>query len=205
MPMIKGYSSIASLIVSSVAILSILAVGVSAQNIYEYSDDFSDNKVETDSQDHSDILETPPDIILSGYLMFENSPAESRSLAFYRGFDVNSQEAYIDYSFPLGEQQNVILSGSLEFDLYNMPVEGYEGYYFIVDISYNNGSEGIYQILDSPGHYTYSLEPGGECTAVDVQLSGINVFLDNLHVTLDQGETDAEATSWGSIKAIAGQ
>ncbi|MBD3179388.1 MAG: hypothetical protein GF417_07145 [Candidatus Latescibacteria bacterium] len=202
MPMRKGYSSVTSLIISSLAIISIMAVGVSAQSMYEYSDDFSDDRVTTDSQDHSAIWETHPDISISGYLMFEDSPAASRSLAFHKGFAVCCWEAYVDYSFPLGEQQNAILSGSLEFDLYDMPAEDL---YLIVDISYSDGSEGFYEILTSPGHYTFSIEPGAECADVDVKLSGMSVFLDNLHVELGLGETETESASWGSIKAIAGQ
>jgi hypothetical protein len=170
--------------------------------MYEYSDDFGDNRVETDSRDHSKICEIPPDISLRGYLMFEDSPPASRSLAFYPGFDANDQGAYVNYSFPFGEQQNEILPGSLEFDLYDKPDRIF---YFIIDISFNDGSEGVYEILQLPGHYTYSIEPGAECTGVDVQLSGISVFLDNLHIELGLGETDTESASWGCIKAIAGQ
>ncbi len=164
--------------VLAVAALCLAPGQVSADWSYEYRDDFSTGKAETDSYIHSVFWPQgayPP----SEAYLYLSDAAPQRELGFG---DYHGEPAYLRYRFPLGRTlPGKAVSGSLHIDVrlpYGSDVaSGYLRYSFSPD-GVNWSSP---QKLD-PGSHDISIESmRGVC---HVRFSGTEVLIDNLEVSL---------------------
>ncbi|MBN2593197.1 MAG: hypothetical protein JXA81_06800 [Sedimentisphaerales bacterium] len=162
---------------TTAAILIIAAVYLipSPAKAYEYSDDFSSDKAERDSNFHSIFWPQgayPPQ---QAYLYFSNN-GDERELGFR---DNNDDPAYICYRFPEGSENLAgSVFGELYIDVQLLESSGYLSYELSADGTNWSGSE----VLMTGTQQEIPLESvRGSCY---IKFSGTGVLVDNLKVNL---------------------
>jgi hypothetical protein len=178
-------------------LLLILASVVQGQD-YVYTDDYSTDKAMTDSYEHSELYEQPPDPWpLTGFFVYETI-AGSDVLAFYGG-TANDAWAQMRYSFPVDGELTQIADGWIEFDISDN--QGDMGSVRVLRSFDGGASWELYAWVGAVGHHWFDLTPSYECDCIHVMLSGMDVRLDNLTVSLTY-VTPADAATWAGIKEL---
>ena len=164
-------------------VLSILGCALDGEHAVEwrYFDGFSTNKAESDSYSHSAFVDSLPDVLGPGFLMYTPDPPEDRGLGFHGGSWVSDWEAALQYEFPLEPSGLMIAGGALEFDTGAL---GEDSGSLQVAVTYVGATGGFSIRLVECGHHEYSLRPDGIADAVRVDFFGAGVTLDNLRVSL---------------------
>jgi len=162
---------------------------------YQYYDDFSTNKAQFDSYDHSPFWE-PGMICLDGYLSYtylQGFPPPA--LAFCRGFELYGV-AYVSYSFPLsGVPRPSEVWGTLEVDTGTAESDPY--------LAYAVSGDGTTWTLPMPlgwGHQQIPLGSSeGTCY---VKLMGIGAGINNLHVALTPEPATLSLLALGGVALL---
>jgi parallel beta-helix repeat protein len=162
----------------AVAVVCLAPGWVRADWSYEYQDDFSEDKAETDSYIHSIFWPQgayPPS---QAYLYHSDEPPQ-HELGFG---DYHGEPAYLGYRFPFGSSlPGKAVSGSLKIDV-RLPdggevASGYLRYSFSPDGVNWSSPQGL-----EPGSHDISIESvRGTCYVI---FFGTDVLVDNLNVTL---------------------
>lgn len=177
-------------------LLLILASVVQGQD-YVYTDDFSTDKAMTDSYEHSEFHDYPPDPWPeTGFLVYEPN-GSMHVLAFYSGYayDANAQ---MKYRFPIDGDLTQIATASLEFDI----VDNFGGMGSMrVLRSFDDGAGWEwYDSVGAEGHHSFDMTPSSECDCIHIFLWGY-AKIDNLTVSLTY-VTPTDAATWASIKEL---
>jgi len=153
---------------------------------YIYFDDFTTEKVMTDSYQHSEIFYyQPPDIFLDGVLVLW--PGYGPGLGFLQGFLVDAY-AFLRYQFPLGAVMGYVDTGTVGVYVY---FDGpFPGQFLDVGVSYDGQNWQTVGHITSSGHHEYSLSPPDSCAQVFLDLRGDGLVLCTLSVHLDMSEAE---------------
>lgn len=191
----KGRIPVALLLAS----LVILPAGSPAFE-YTYLDNFETDQAEADSYQHSPILDSIPDVFLSGILVY-GYPAisESRALGFYEGFMVDAN-ASLAYRMPLEENNNPLVHAQVNFAiipaLHLLP--GMARVYFQASADGINWSE--LQELPFGSHVAFLPLDN---TYAYFKFIGTGFALEYLNVMLEIDDTQPSVSStWGSMKSL---
>lgn len=159
---------------------------------YVYTDDFSTDKVEQDSYNHSPLLEeTPPDGS-PAYLKLIDEEV-NRRLGFFQG--TPDPRAKLNYLMPLNEQ-HYIYNGTLEFDAI-----AHEGAIFpqlFIGITDDLDSAYNLYVISSSQHCEFPIPSGRN---MHILFEGKGMAIDNLKVEMcyDDPIPD-QKTTWGELK-----
>ena len=166
---------------------------------YSYFDDFSTNKAEMDSYEHSPFVDTLPDIFLSGLLKYEQYWFD-RVLGFHSGFMAGA-DAYLNYRFHVGNSEEMIISGRIELDVFSDLFPGHINIF----ISDNGVTWTLVGSITQSGHYSYLVSLAG--STLYLSLSGGGVSIDNLYIELEtqpvcEGDFEPDGDVDGSDLAV---
>jgi hypothetical protein len=179
-------------------LLCVSSLSSVAQDQYHYFDDFSTNKADADSYDHSAMYEPPcPGFGFSGWLCYGDDSLGDRSLGFYGGF-LLEPDPHLSYMFPLDVEALQITGGMIGFEIPEFLNPDRQLRFYL---SYDGTSWAVADTIMTPGIYDYPLSPPQSCGHVYIRFSGGSVLLDDLTVTLNY-TTATDASAWGSIKAL---
>jgi parallel beta-helix repeat protein len=161
-------------IVAAISVLAAFCLIPSPVKAYEYSDNFSSDKAEGDSNFHSIFWPQgayPPQ---QAYLYFHDN-GDERELGFG---DYNDDPAYLCYRFPEGsENLSCSVYGELLIDVTRLESPGYLSYQFSADGVNWSGEEEL-----ETGTHNIEIESvRGSCY---VKFFGTRVLIDNLEVHL---------------------
>jgi len=140
---------------------------------YRYCDTFSTLKADTDSYFHSHIVNSLPDIFLSGVLKYEHP-----GLAFYSGFLVES-DPFLFYRFPLKSAQEIITRGVVTVYIYTSG----NGYFF-PSVSFDGVSWVLLDSVVASGKYEYIFSPPDSTTQIFLRFIGDEILLDHFCISL---------------------
>jgi parallel beta-helix repeat protein len=141
---------------------------------YEYSDDFSSDKAESDSNFHSIFWPQGAYPPRQAYLYFSDN-GDELELGFG---DYNDDPAYLCYRFPEGtENLSGSLYGELLIDVRHLESSGYLSYQFSADgVNWSDVEE-----LETGSHNIEIESVRGSCY---IKFSGTSVLIDNLEAHL---------------------
>lgn len=161
---------------------------LAGEHEYVYIDDFTTDKVMTDSYDHSPICYGPCICFYGGSLdLWSPPPLYEPGLGFAGCFETPGAPAYLRYQFPLLPITGHIVSGSIEFDVDNYIIPAF---LLFVRISYDGQNWENLDSLSEPGYYEYTFSPPDSCAQVFVEFEGSMLVLYSLSVRLNM--TDVE-------------
>lgn len=179
----------------------VLASGVAKAETYNYSDDFSTDKVREDSYSHSGILTELPQYGNSPFLVLNYG-----RLTFYTGYTMYG-DAVVYYKMPLRGETDGILSFGLALDVFtafSYPNSGHLN----VAVS-ENGTDWteLYEnnnITNFDPPFTIRRNLINQmCENEYLRIMGMNISLDKLDVLINSDDIVPNGiSSWGQIKSL---
>jgi hypothetical protein len=153
---------------------------------YVYVDDFTTDKVTTDSYEHSQILYYDPGYSFYGMLVLWPWPTYEPCLGFWPGFEFGA--SVLRYQFPIVPITGNITGGTVGLDIELL--EPFSGFWLDVKVSYDGENWEALDHITTPGYYEYPLSPPDSISQVYLEFWGGMMVLYNLSVQLNM--TDVE-------------
>jgi hypothetical protein len=164
---------------------------------YHYTDDFSTDKALTESNSHSLVAETLPELSFQSVIGYGECPGGSRALGFVCGFDA-LENAFICYKLPPTGGWRTCYGGQIYFTA----CQDRGAFHFLnLTVSYYGVAGGSTYSMTQPGYYYYGLQAGADYDSVLVRFEGDRALLDDLVVDLFEYEP-TDAATWGQIKSL---
>jgi hypothetical protein len=151
---------------------------------YFYYDNFTTDKVKTDSYQHS-FISTEYLISLEPYLWLR--PWSQPGLGFLPGFFITGP-ALLRYEFPLPPIPGNIDSGIIELNVNLLPLN--PSFYLNVKVSYNGVNWEFLDSITVPGPHEFSLSPPDSCPRIYLDFRGLHGMLSTFSVQLDMSNVE---------------